>query len=592
MNAKIKSWIYPLLPVLFLTFQSCENESNDQETTQATEGKVHHLTIDETPFLKPNVENFKSKNSLTSKSSGDKEAELELDVKHIIEYDGADNFKSYSIPVIDNSVDNSDYYFENLHVIKDGDKYENIIIRYTPTNHKKKFALKNFTGKMEFFNNNKTIKRTIHFVNGKAVKADPIPNNKTTGKSGVTAILADRMTEDDCNCGPRGGGGNFLADFFSWVGGLFSNISISSGYGSASNTGYVLTVTSPNMGSGYIAGSTTTSGSGTPYVVFVPSEPEAAYLRMQVTDIVRKLGNIDSTAFAWMLDYRNANNVNNIYNALNEEEENSSERLAFLRQAIITLKSGTYLDLTYSEKSPMNVDLTNIFTNSSLPENRKFIDIYNALITSPEFKKLFIDLFGDSKMYNVKFEVAEHVYENNDPTKKEVNATTSQDPITKNFTIKINKQILITGTSKSQTKIENAKTILHECIHAYLFVKANNPSAGADFVKVLNTMYPTVKEQHDFMYGRMIPTMQKVLGEIRDLVTTGSKRAILETQYTMHPTITPLTSTSWIWLEYYKYISINGLEEASCFKVDFPINSNQFNLFTKYIEYGRKELDR
>jgi len=592
MNAKIKSWIYPLLPVLFLTFQSCENESNDQETPQATEGKVHHLTIDEAPFLKPNVENFKSKNSLTSKSSGDKEAELELDVKHIIEYDGADNFKSYSIPVIDNSVDNSDYYFENLHVIKDGDKYENIIIRYTPTNHKKKFALKNFTGKMEFFNNNKTIKRTIHFINGKAVKADPIPSNKTTGKPGVTAILADRMTEDDCNCGPTGGGGNFLADFFSWVGGLFSNISISSGYGSASNTGYVLTVTSPNMGSGYIAGSTTTSGSGTPYVVFVPSEPEAAYLRMQVTDIVRKLGNIDSTAFAWMLDYRNANNVNNIYNALNEEEENSSERLAFLRQAIITLKSGTYLDLTYSEKSPMNVDLTNIFTNSSLPENRKFIDIYNALITSPEFKKLFIDLFGDSKMYNVKFEVAEHVYENNDPTKKEVNATTSQDPITKNFTIKINKQILITGTSKSQTKIENVKTILHECIHAYLFVKANNPSAGADFVKVLNTMYPTVKEQHDFMYGRMIPTMQKVLGEIRDLVTTGSKRAILETQYTMHPTITPLTSTSWIWLEYYKYISINGLEEASCFKVDFPINSNQFNLFTKYIEYGRKELDR
>lgn len=63
MNAKIKSWIYPLLPVLFLTFQSCENESNDQETTQATEGKVHHLTIDEAPFLKPNVENFKSKNS-------------------------------------------------------------------------------------------------------------------------------------------------------------------------------------------------------------------------------------------------------------------------------------------------------------------------------------------------------------------------------------------------------------------------------------------------------------------------------------------------------------------------------------------------
>ena len=339
MNAKIKSWIYPLLPVLFLTFQSCENESNDQETTQATEGKVHHMTIDEAPFLKPNVENFKSKNSLTSKSSGDKEAELELDVNHIIEYDGADNFKSYSIPVIDNSVDNSDYYFENLHVIKDGDKYENIIIRYTPTNHKKKFALKNFTGKMEFFNNNKTIKRTIHFINGKAVKADPIPSNKTTGKPGVTAILADRMTEDDCNCGPTGGGGNFLADFFSWVGGLFSNISISSGYGSASNTGYVLTVTSPNMGSGYIAGSTTTSGSGTPYAVFVPSEPQAAYQRMQVTDIVRKLNTVSSTlnsnAFLWLLNTNNAETTNTIYNFLNQNEENAPEIIDYVKRLLI-----------------------------------------------------------------------------------------------------------------------------------------------------------------------------------------------------------------------------------------------------------------
>lgn len=197
MNTKIKSWVYPFLPVLFLTFQGCEKDSNEEETKQAKKGEIHHLTIDEAPFLRPNVENFKSKNSLANKSSDDKEAQLELDVQHIIEYDGADDFKSYSIPVIDKSVENSDYYFENLHVIKNGDKYETIIIRYTPADDTKKFELKNFTGKMEFFNNNKSIKRTIHFVNGAATKSDPVPGDKTTGK---TAVLPDRQVEDDCNC--------------------------------------------------------------------------------------------------------------------------------------------------------------------------------------------------------------------------------------------------------------------------------------------------------------------------------------------------------------------------------------------------------
>jgi hypothetical protein len=90
----------------------------------------------------------------------------------------------------------------------------------------------------------------------------------------------------------------------------------------------------------------------------------------------------------------------------------------------------------------------------------------------------------------------------------------------------------------------------------------------------------------------MLPTMQKVLGEIRDLVTNQSGRTILETLYTMHPTISPLTSTPWIWNEYYKSISINGLEETSCYKEDFPKNSNQWSLLGQYINYGHKELDK
>lgn len=250
---------------------------------------------------------------------------------------------------------------------------------------------------------------------------------------------------------------------------------------------------------------------------------------------------------------------------------------------------GSLTDVWASLRSPVNIDRSNI--NNETIEGKKFNSTYNALVQSSSFQKLFVDLFGSSNRFNVKFEIAEHVYEDDNPAKKEVNAITLQTPGTNEIIIKINKQILVPDTTKSQTNIENAKTILHECIHAYLFIKANYPIVGEDLVKILNSMYPTVNEQHDFMYIKMIPTMKTVLSEIRDLVTTTDGRTILETQYTMHPTTNPLTSTSWDWDEYYKYLSINGLEEATCFAIDFPKFSDQWNLLAKYIEYGHKELN-
>ena len=67
------------------------------------------------------------------------------------------------------------------------------------------------------------------------------------------------------------------------------------------------------------------------------------------------------------------------------------------------------------------------------------------------------------------------------------------------------------------------------------------------------------------MYNNMVPTMQKVLGEIRDLVTTQAGRTILETQYTMRPTAitNQSNSTRWIWSEYYKFLSLSGLQNTS-----------------------------
>lgn len=112
-----------------------------------------------------------------------------------------------------------------------------------------------------------------------------------------------------------------------------------------------------------------------------------------------------------------------------------------------------------------------------------------------------------------------------------------------------------------------------------------------EFAEALKATRPSTGAQHNFMYDKMIPTMQKVLGEIRDLVTTEQKRNILET-YTMYPTSNPLTSTPFSWIEFYKYISLSGLDEANCFKEDFPKNSAARSLLNQYITAGKSELDR
>nr|WP_199002191.1 hypothetical protein [Flavobacterium sp. ASV13] len=320
-----------------------------------------------------------------------------------------------------------------------------------------------------------------------------------------------------------------------------------------------------------------------------PCQTSDCDVKLLANDINDMMGN---TLNFQQLQYLFYNDTQAVAVKLLLEQGNTSNTRTFINQIINQgiLNPGMSFDIIASFYSPMNIDRSTII--STTPEGQKFNEIYEALKASPEFKRLFIDIFENSTRYNVKFVIEEHVYEDNNPALKEVNAITMRTPGTNNLVIKISKQILTSGTSMSQTKIENAKTILHECIHAYLFIKANYPSVGADFVNILNTMYPTVSEQHDFIYDKMIPTMQTVLSEIRDLVTTSAKRNILETQYIMHPTTNPLTSTSWIWNEYYKYISLKGLDEANCFKEDFPKESDQWKLFTKYIEYGHTELDK
>ncbi|WP_325261048.1 hypothetical protein [Flavobacterium sp.] len=440
------------LLTIFFTFSSCEKDSYENPIhEQRDQGKINYVTIDDVPFLTPNVENFKSSTSLTKKSNED----LNLDLQHIVEYEGANDFKSYSIPVINKSIDNDTYYFENLHVIKDGDKYENIIVRYTPADITKKFELNKFTGKMEFFNDQKILKSTIYFENGKAIKVQRT-TNKITGikTSEITAILEDPVPDDGsdygdgsgCNCPSPVHGDSLLTQFFNWITGLFSNINITATSGDPSNTGYVLTVTPPNMGTGYSPSDSNTYN-GSASVVIVPSQAQSEYQRMQITEIKRKLGTIDATAFLWLIDPNNASSVNDIYYVLNQEEENTPETLDFLRDAVICLKDGGEVDYWYK-----------VFVHKSLRNNPCLFGVYNQLGQAPTFEKYLRNFDGEFSVAHLMLKAGV------DPIHPDANAVTYPP---NNYWI----DILFNPNNLHRPPLDIARTFIHEMIHAEIYRK-------------------------------------------------------------------------------------------------------------------------
>ena len=216
-------------------------------------------------------------------------------------------------------------------------------------------------------------------------------------------------------------------------------------------------------------------------------------------------------------------------------------------------------------------------------------------MTSPTFKKLFVDLFGTSARFNVKFEIVENL----DINGKMINGYCR--PITENdLRIQINKQILTSNGIRPKTNIEIAKTILHECIHAYLAIKgkfpdvAGSPIPGIEsmtFEEVVKATRPGKDVQHDFMYNHMIPTMKKVLGEIKDLLTTLATRAVVE-KIRLQPNFytNPQNTDLWDWNDYFYYLSLEGLHNTEGFIKEFPNKTDQYELLMEYLFFGHKNL--
>ncbi|MGO4820276.1 MULTISPECIES: SprT-like domain-containing protein [unclassified Flavobacterium] len=151
-------------------------------------------------------------------------------------------------------------------------------------------------------------------------------------------------------------------------------------------------------------------------------------------------------------------------------------------------KTREKFDILASLYSPRNIITSTIDTTTT--EGKKFNEIYTELLNAPEFKKFFIDLFKDNNRFNVKFEIG--------TITNGANANTNTDlPNPTLNLITISPAFL-----KSANKMEIAKTILHECIHAYLNVKLCDGDQGISISNLNNLdLYNLINEKHNCFNG-------------------------------------------------------------------------------------------
>ena len=268
----------------------------------------------------------------------------------------------------------------------------------------------------------------------------------------------------------------------------------------------------------------------------------------------------------------------------------------FVQQLLVNIIANPSLqfDVNYSYKSPANIDKSLI--NNETVEGQKFNEVYEALTKSQEFKRLFLDLFEDNNRFNVKFQIGSVANGANGNTDTDLSNPTLN-------IITISPQYLL-----NSNKMEIAKTIIHECIHAYLNIKMLDPSIGMsipslnnmEFCDVINQQYNDFnpgQNQHNFIYNYMLPTMETILSQVKDsLVAATNNSVILSGDVVVHIPYNNSPATPFLWNDYYHNLSLQGLQNCQFFQNEIgivqviagvitPVNTINQTLMQSFIQY-------
>lgn len=299
----------------------------------------------------------------------------------------------------------------------------------------------------------------------------------------------------------------------------------------------------------------------------------------------------------WWNNPQNADTVTQIMNLLiagNCSVENKTLAIEMVEASCI---SGFKLNIEKSVKSPINIDDSEIDTTTV--EGKKFKCIYEKLTNSPQFKRLFLDVFGDNSKRNVKFKIEDLPGNNNGGV---VGNTSIVGFNPNNNLIKIDSDMLFNGTN-----FQVAQIILHEIIHAFLNVKLADPQIGitiptlnnTDFAGTVNAYYNGFlgdQDQHDFIYEYLLPSIKTVFSE-SNLATPQDIIVGNGLIITIPPNSDDPAVESWDWNLYFENISLNGLQNCNFFKTEIAdgttiVDPLKHYRFLEYNSFGRNWFSR
>jgi hypothetical protein len=454
---------FSLASVLFLS--SCEKdiyESPIQQSHQAKpKGTSHYVSIDEVPFLKPQIKKFS--NNIESRGIDS----LDLDTEHIVEFLQSNGFKSYSILVKKDSTELEETYFENLHIVKDaeGNLYDSFLVKYKPESDGK-LDFNNYTGALEFYNEDKILTGTIHIEHSLFKLLEPAPptGGEETGGGGGG---------EDPECPCNSGGPSMMSQFFDWLGGVIGSIgnsignfftnlgNLEEGSNSSGPGGYVEIVltgpggTIPNGPSGSTAG---------PGVVFVPNIPTLTGLQ-KANEIYEWLSISDLTVRTWLR--QNLVQTDEIFSTNFDEYNNPFGNKNFVIEAINALKQGGEVDFP-----------RNIIYAFNMPCQKQIVK--DIIDNCSPFTNLIYQTFNTDDRANIKFTIGSNLDDAPAATSSTYSGG-SEKPV---ITIRFDTDYLNTATNLSIVA-----ATLHELVHAYLmslYIKGTLVATNSEYETLLN----------------------------------------------------------------------------------------------------------
>lgn len=283
-------------------------------------------------------------------------------------------------------------------------------------------------------------------------------------------------------------------------------------------------------------------------------------------------------------------NNNNLFNIDNTD---------FAKDFIVNAISNPNLNIDFnlSTKSPAFIDMSSV--NGNTPEEIKFREVYQSLTTSSDFKNLFINLFGVSPLFNVKFNITNIPTTSQGQPSGQCTLYGNSNNTNLYNIIEIDRNALLT-----KSKLEIALVVLHECIHAFLNIKLRNPNIGMsistindlDFQECVNTYYNGFsgnQTQHSFFVQNMIPTIVNVLGDIKEQVLTSAEINVVENPISnayIYATTPSVPSTKiysqvipWNWTNFFTHFSYIGLQNCPAYPLVYPTGSQNELNFNQYI---------